>query len=130
MLRHVRLPLTLLLVLAAPGYGHAVRHADTNAASRARMALIVIEVPGCFYCRLFRRDVHPAYESSPPARAVPLRFLDLEAARARQLVFERPIDVLPTVVLFRNGREVSRIAGYMAPENFIRTINYLLSRMG
>ena len=130
MLRHVRLPLTLLLVLAAPGHGHAVPHADTNAAYRARMALIVIEVPGCFYCRLFRRDVHPAYESSPRARAVPMRFLDLEAAQARQLVFERPIDVLPTVVLFRNGREVGRIAGYMAPENFIRTINYLLSRMG
>ncbi len=92
------------------------------------MALIVIEVPGCFYCRLFRRDVHPAYEASLRAREVPMRFLDLDAAKARQLAFDRPIDTLPTVVLFRNGREVSRIPGYMAPDNFVRLINYLLSR--
>jgi thioredoxin-related protein len=128
--RHVRLSLTLLLLATAPRLGHAVPHADTGSAQRARMALIVIEVPGCFYCRLFRRDVGPAYEASPRAREVPMHYLDLEAAKARRLAFQRPIDVLPTVVLLRNGREVERIAGYMAPENFIRVINYLLSRMG
>jgi thioredoxin-related protein len=116
-------------VVAAPRLGHSVPHADADAASRSGMALIVIEVPGYFYCRLFRRDVHPVYEASTRARVVPMRFLDLEAASARQLAFERPIDVLPTVVLFRNGREVNRIAGYMAPHNFIRVINHLLSQM-
>lgn len=129
MLRHARLALTLLLVTAAPRLGHAIPHEDTTAAPRARMALIVIESPGCFYCRLFRRDVGPAYEASPRAREVPMRYLDLGAAKARQLAFDRPIDVLPTVVLFRNGREVERIAGYMAPDHFVRVINYLLSRM-
>ncbi len=93
------------------------------------MALVVIEAPGCFYCRLFRRDVLPAYEASTRAREVPMYFLDLKAAQARQLAFERPIDVLPTTVLFRNGHEVSRVPGYLAPQNFVRVINYLLSRM-
>ncbi len=129
MLRPARLLLLLLLVACAPSLGHAVQHADALAPPRGSMALIVIEKPGCFYCRLFRRDVGPAYEATPRAREVPMHYLDLKAAEARQLAFDRPIDVVPTVVLFRNGREVKRIAGYMAPENFVRVINYLLSRM-
>jgi thioredoxin-related protein len=130
MLRPLRLILTVLLTVAAPALGHARQHADPLARPRAHMALIVIEEPGCFYCRLFRRDVRPAYEASQRARDVPMRFLDLKAAKARRLAFERPIDILPTVVLFRDGREVSRIPGYMAPKNFVRVIDYLLSRAG
>jgi thioredoxin-related protein len=130
MLRPLRLILSALLTFAAPALGHATQHVDPEARPRTNMSLIVIEAPGCFYCRLFRRDVRPAYEASLRAREVPMRFLDLKAAKARQLAFDRPIEVLPTVVLFRNGREVNRIPGYMAPNNFVRVINYLLSRAG
>jgi thioredoxin-related protein len=129
MLRHVRLALLCLLTAYAPSVGHAVQHADALEPPPGSMSLIVIEKPGCFYCRLFRRDVGPAYEATPRAREVPMRYLDLKAAKARQLAFDRPIEVVPTVVLFHNGREVERIAGYMAPENFVRVINYLLSRL-
>jgi thioredoxin-related protein len=129
MVHRLCLVLLLLFVAGAPGPSQAIQHASPIEAPRGSMALIVIEKPGCFYCRLFRRDVGPAYEATPRARDVPMRYLDLEAAKARQLAFDRPIDVLPTVVLFHNGREVQRIAGYMAPENFVRVINYLLSRM-
>ncbi len=74
--------------------------------------------------------LNSGYEASLRTREVPMRFLDLEAAKARRLAFDRPIDVLPTVVLFRNGREMSRITGHMAPENFVRAINKLRSRPG
>lgn len=130
MLRRLRVILAVVLVAAVPVLAHAVQHDPPDPRPQTGTTLIVIEVPGCFYCRLFRRDVRPAYESTARARDVPMHFLDLEAAKARQLAFDRPIDVLPTVVLFRHGREVSRIPGYMAPENFVRVINYLLSRAG
>ena len=128
MLRQVRLALSLLLTLATPELGRASQHPDRVPAPQPLMALVVIEAPGCFYCRLFRRDVRPAYEATPRAREVPMHFLDLKAAEARQLSFERPIDVMPTAILLRNGREVSRVPGYMAPQNFVRVINYLISR--
>jgi len=129
MLRHARILLLLLTVAGAPSLSYAVQHAYPIAAPPGATALIVIEKSGCFYCRLFRRDVGPAYAATPRAREVPMHYLDLEAAKARQLALARPIDVLPTVVLLRNGREVERIAGYMAPDNFVRVINFLLSRV-
>jgi len=129
MLPRLRLALTVLLAIAAPSLGYAVPQPDRSLAPPARIALIVIEVPGCFYCRVFHRDVRPLYEASPRAREVPMRFLDLDAAKAIQLAFERPIDVLPTVVLFRGGREVTRITGYLPPKNFVRVVNHLLSRL-
>jgi thioredoxin-related protein len=130
MLRRLHVILAVVLAVSAPGLARAVQHDLPEPRPSPNMALIVIEVPGCFYCRLFRRDVRPAYEATARAREVPMYFLDLEAAKARQLAFDRPIDVLPTVVIFRNGREVSRVPGYMAPDNFVRVINYLLSRTG
>jgi len=130
MLRRLRVILAVVLVVAVPALARAVQHELLDPRPRSDTTLIVIEVPGCFYCRLFRRDVRPAYEATARAREVPMRFLDLEAAKARRLAFDRPIDVLPTVVVFRNGREVSRIPGYLAPKNFVRVINYLLSRAG
>lgn len=123
-----RFVLAVLLSAAAPALARAVPHADTSVRPNARLALIVIETPGCFYCRLFRRDVRPAYEASSHAREVPMRFVDLKMARARRLALRRPVEVLPTVVVFRGGREVSRIAGYLPPRKFVRAINYLLSR--
>lgn len=128
--RSFRILLAMLLAVGAPALGYARQEPLADPQPEANMTLIVIEAPGCFYCRLFRRDVRPAYEASLRAREVPMLFLDLKAAKTRQLAFDRPIDVLPTVVLFRNGREVSRIPGYMAPKNFVRVINYLLSRAG
>jgi thioredoxin-related protein len=124
------IPLAILLALAPLSRGHAVQHAPLPTRSTSVMMLVVIEVPGCFYCRLFRRDVLPLYEASPRARDIPMLVLDLKTAKARKLAFARPIDVLPTVVLLRAGKEIGRIPGYMAPDIFFRSINYLLSRKG
>jgi len=126
--RRARLALAAILAaVASTPAVHAVQHIDTSALPAPRMELIVIEVPGCFYCRVFRRNVLPAYESSPRAREVPMRMLDRKAATARGLAFSRPIDVIPTVVLFRDGKEAGRIAGYLAPKQLLRYINGLIS---
>jgi len=128
--RVIPLAIAVLLAIAPLSRGHAVQHAETSARPASAMMLIVVEVPGCFYCRLFRRDVLPLYEASPRAREIPMLVLGLETAKARRLAFARPINVLPTVVLFRAGKEIGRIPGYMAPDIFFRSINYLLSRKG
>jgi thioredoxin-related protein len=125
--RRARLAIAVLLALAAAPAAHAVQHFDASVQPASRMELIVIEVPGCYYCRVFRRNVLPIYESSPHAREVPMRMLDRKAAVARGLAFSRPIDVIPTVVLFRDGKEAARIAGYRPPENLLRYINALIS---
>ncbi len=127
--RVIPLAIVVLLAIAPLSRGHAI-HEPTPVLPAPAMRLIVIEVPGCFYCRLFRRDVLPLYEASPRGREIPMLVLGLETAKARRLAFARPINVLPTVVLFRAGKEIGRIPGYMAPDIFLRSINYLLLRKG
>jgi hypothetical protein len=91
------------------------------------LQLVVIEVPGCIYCRIFRRDVLPGYEASPRAREVPLRFVDLNEPGADGLELSAPITIVPTVLLVEGTREVGRITGYTGPENFFHSVNYMLS---
>jgi len=90
--------------------------------------LLVFEVEGCAYCALFRRDVAPAYERSPRAQHVPMRFVDANKADISRLRLAEPLKVVPTVVLMVDGREVERITGYMGPEPFFHMISTLMRR--
>jgi thioredoxin-related protein len=38
-----------------------------------------------------------------------------------------PVDVVPTFVVLKSRHEVGRISGYVGPENFFHSINYLLA---
>ena len=89
--------------------------------------LIVIEAPGCIYCRIFRRDVLPGYEASPRAKALPLRFVDVNEADADALELSAPINIVPTVLLVQGRKELSRITGYTGPENFFHSVNHMLN---
>jgi thioredoxin-related protein len=121
------LALAALLAFAAQKV-RAARDLDAPAAGSSGLELVVLEVPGCIYCPVFRRDVLPRYEVSPRASEVPLRFLDLNDKAADRLELEGPVDVAPTVVLLKDNREIGRIPGYVGPENFFHAVGYLLSR--
>lgn len=116
--------LSLLFIARA----HATPDFEASALPEPKAELVVVEARGCKYCGLFRRNVLPLYAISPRAREVPLRFVGLAAAKSGKLSLTTPIDVLPTILLLRDGREVGRIPGYLAPENFFHSVNYLLSR--
>ena len=91
--------------------------------------LVVIEVEGCKYCEVLRRDVMPVFNASPEARELPLRFLDLNTPEASQLeLTEGPLTTVPTVLLVKANREVGRAAGYMGPEGFFHSIKWMMSR--
>jgi thioredoxin-related protein len=110
------------------GRAHATRDIETSALPEPKVELVVVEAPGCKYCRLFRRDIVPLYAISPRAREAPLRFVELATARAGKLTLASPVDVVPTILILRNGRETGRIPGYLAPESFFRLVNHLLAR--
>lgn len=108
--------------------GHAARSIDTGALPTGdEVELVVFEVDGCNYCRLFRRDVLPAYMLSPRAGDVPIRFVDLNDGTGGVRLTSQ-IDVVPTAVLVRNNREAGRIIGYSGPESFFQLMRYLLSQ--
>lgn len=91
------------------------------------LQLVVMEAPGCIYCNIFRRDVLPSYEVSERGKEMPVRFVDVNDVDKSGIGLESPIDILPTFVVIKDNREVGRIPGYMGPEDFFHSINYLMS---
>jgi thioredoxin-related protein len=89
--------------------------------------LLVMEAEGCIYCTIFRRDVLPSYEVSERGKELPVRFIDVNDVDKAGITLQSPIDILPTFVVVKDNRELGRIPGYMGPEDFFHSINYLLS---
>ena len=90
--------------------------------------LVIVEVEGCIYCEVLRRDVMPAFNASPEAKELPVRFLDLNTPEAKKLeLTEGPVTTVPTVLLVKANREVGRAAGYMGPEGFFHSIKWMMS---
>jgi len=119
--------IAVIVAAMPPTRGSALQHIESEARLAPQLELVVIESADCVYCDLFRRNIQFAYENSPRARDVPLRFLDLDALAARKLVLVEPISVVPTVLVLRDNEEIGRIPGYVAWEDFLRSINYLLA---
>lgn len=115
-----------VLLLAANPPSHAARDLATSAKPSAGLELVVLEVPGCIYCNVFRRDVFPAYTRSKRAEDLPIRFLDLNDPAADNIRYAQPVTIVPTVILIEDNREVSRIPGYVGRDNFFRLVSAMM----
>ncbi len=118
------LAFALLVVTAA-----ATRAAlDVDAAPHSTpLQLIVMEAPGCAYCKVFRRDILPSFATSQRGKALPVRFLDVNDLEEANLTLNSSVDMVPTFVLVQDRREVGRIAGYVGRAAFSQLIRRLLS---
>lgn len=127
-MRFVLRLLTIAALLAAPTTaGRADIDPTAPLPPAGNLQLVVMEAPGCIYCTIFRRDVLPSYEVSERGKEMPVRFIDVNDVEQSGIGLDAPIDILPTFVVIRDNHEVGRIPGYMGPENFYHSINYLLS---
>ena len=116
----------LVIGLAIQGPGRAA--VDSITATRPSMELLVFEHPDCTTCQAFRNRVAPRYRQSPQEAEAPLRFIDITGADADRIALNAPIRMIPTVVVMKNGREVDRIAGYWAPDNFFKMVTYIIGK--
>lgn len=90
--------------------------------------LVIIEVENCIYCEVLRRDVMPAFNASPEAKELSVRFLDLNTPEAAKLeLTDGPLTTVPTVLLVKANREVGRTAGYLGPEGFFQSIKWMMN---
>lgn len=106
----------------------AARNDALVSPSASAYELVIVEVEGCIYCEILRRDVMPAFNASPEAKDLTVRFLDLNTPEAKKLeLTEGPLTTVPTVLLVKANREVGRAAGYMGPEGFFHSIKWMMS---
>lgn len=128
LLRHLKmLVLTGSMVCGATTALNAGLDLDAEISGHTNLQLIVMEAPGCIYCDLFRRDVLPAYQKSPRAKILPVRFIDVNNLDDAKLKVSSPVEIVPTFVVMRDDQEIGRIPGYVGPEIFYQSINHLIS---
>lgn len=127
-MRGVALWILGLALIAAPlSNGTAGIDPDAPVPHLGNLQLVVMETPDCIYCSIFRRDVLPSYQISERGKDMPVRFVDVNDVPKTGIELQSPIDILPTFVIVKDNREIGRIPGYMGPEDFFHSINYLLS---
>ncbi len=119
--------LSLAAIALFSSGGQAAPDRVSEASRQSAFEILVVEAEGCLYCPVFRRDVLPAYQATPRAKVVPLRFADVGAVEAGSLVLAGSIDSVPTVLVLKSGQEVGRLEGYAGRENFFRSIEGLLA---
>lgn len=124
-------------VLAASLIGGLIGSFPTEAArdltpepalNGARLEILVFEAEACTYCEIFRRDVAPRYRFAPIAAQAPLRFIDIAKVDVERMGLTSRLDILPTTVLLKDGREVERITGLTAAETYYRLLHYMINK--
>ncbi len=104
----------------APAATPAVARLDAKSLHHDRQ-LVVFEAEDCPYCKQFKADVLDHWKSPVPV----VRTLNPNPPTGWQL--EKPLFATPTIVLFEQGREVSRYTGYNGdPFRFWQWLGYRL----
>jgi len=120
----MRQHLFALLLALLPASGAVAQDA-------AGFRLLMIEQAGCYYCRVFNRDVAPVYESSTEGLAAPLLRADLRGALPDGVTLSSLPFVTPTFILLDpNGVEVERLTGYPGDDFFWPYIGDMLVQAG
>lgn len=117
---------TLVIFLAGLTHVRAALD-DSIAAGESEVQLLVLEVENCFTCDLVRQHIQSAYARTPQSRDVPLRYIDLNKVDAGALGLVAPVTMVPTIVLVREGHEVSRLTGYTGPAIFLQAVEHMLA---
>lgn len=80
--------------------------------------LVMFEQQGCPYCAAWNQDVGPVYPKTDEAKVLPLRRVDIHAARPKDLLAISGVVYTPTFVVLHCGREAARITGYPGEDQF------------
>ncbi len=104
--------------LAAP---RAAPHSATS------VRLIMIEEPGCHFCRKWDTEIAPGYRKSAEGRFAPLKRL---RRGAREISGLAPIVYTPTFIVLQGGEELGRITGYPGADYFYSELRPILAAAG
>jgi hypothetical protein len=116
----------VVLALGGSFHANAARDLAAPKAGTLTQEIVVFEVENCGSCGLFRDHVLARYRQSPRAAELPIRFIDVNEADTSKMKLIAPIQMVPTMVMMKDGQEVDRISGYTGPENFFLLVSKML----
>ena len=89
--------------------------------------LIMVDEPGCVYCRKWDAEIGRGYGRTDQGRFAPLTRV---RRKSRELANLNPVIYTPTFILVRRGEELGRITGYPGAEFFYPELDALLAQAG
>lgn len=113
-------------IAAALPASKAARDLQTAAYPGSNLQLVVLEVDGCVYCDVFRRQMLAAYKASKQGKKAPIRFVDINDPALGDIGLTQPVGMVPTFIMLENNQEIGRIPGLMGRQDFFRAIDYIL----
>lgn len=91
--------------------------------------LVMLEQPGCVWCKRFNDEVAPQYEKTEEGRKAPLRRVDITKPWPEDLASIARERLTPTFVLVHEGKEISRLRGYPGDEFFWGLLDNMLEKL-
>lgn len=121
----------LLISLAVPVIVALGSHAPVRAQEQSGYRLLLIEQAGCYYCRVFNRDVAPVYENAREGQAAPLMRANLRGPMPEDVTLSSMPFVTPTFILIGpDGAEVERLTGWPGDNFFWPYVTDMLIQAG
>lgn len=87
-----------------------------------KLVLVDFWGPQCGPCKLLLPEIEKIAEEFSQY----LKVVKIDVSKNRRLCVELRIMGLPTIVLFKNGKEIARLSGNIAIKEIRETIQYLL----
>jgi thioredoxin-related protein len=84
----------------------------------AELQVVMFEQPGCLYCAAWNAEIGPQYPLTTEGKAAPLLRLQLRDPLPEGMSLASRPAYTPTFVLFKDGIEAGRIAGYPGEDFF------------
>ena len=94
----------------------------------AEIRLVMVEQPGCAYCRAWDEQIAPAYGKTAEGRFAPLLRADLRAGPPEGVSYQRKVLFTPTFILIEDGDELARLEGYPGEDFFWPVLLQLLEQ--
>lgn len=91
--------------------------------------LLMLEQPGCVWCKRFNEEIAPAYPKTEEGKRAPLRRVDITEDWPADLEGIRRERLTPTFILLDKGVEIARMVGYPGNEFFWGLLDDMLSKL-
>ncbi len=99
-----------------------------SGAAAQELRLLMVEQAGCYYCRVFNRDIAPAYKVAPEGIAAPLEHMQLRGPLPEGVTLTSQPFVTPTFILIGpDGAEIERLTGFPGEDFFWAYIGDIIS---
>jgi len=91
--------------------------------------LLMLEQPGCVWCKRWNEEIGVAYPKTEEGRQAPLRRVDITQPWPTDLTGIARERMTPTFVLIADGEEIDRLRGYPGEHFFWPLLSGMLAKI-